>query len=82
MCQNINYYNVLQNEIFLFPELNFYSALHVFGHTTLLEVYNKFDAVGIDTGCAYGNKLTGVYLGKDYSTPKFIDVKSHKQLSK
>lgn len=34
----------------------------VFGHTPLREVFLARDRIGIDTGCVYGGKLTGLKL--------------------
>lgn len=57
--------------------------LHISGHISLTSPYlgykDKNNIVMIDTGCAYGNMLTGILLGDNINTPKIYTVKSNKQ---
>ena len=51
----------------------------VFGHEAFLEVQEFSHAIGIDTGCVYGNKLTAAVFELDSKLPKFISVDSKQQ---
>jgi serine/threonine protein phosphatase 1 len=51
-----------------------------FGHTVLSEPYETPWAVGLDTGCVYGRKLTAYdYLSSNFIT--FSDTTTHKERS-
>jgi predicted kinase len=54
---------------------------HVFGHVRVNDPYlgtrDGNSRIGIDTGCAEGGLLTGVWLGKGLGSPKFASVKGH-----
>lgn len=56
--------------------------LHIVGHTPVSEPYlgtrdtnNINNKIIINTGCIYGNKLTGVLLGNEIEIPKFWTIK-------
>lgn len=46
----------------------------VFGHWSLLGLWNRDGVIGLDTGCVWGRQLTAVRL--DQETPEFFDVPS------
>lgn len=55
----------LQDQLgWLLKEKDFNEPYHFFGHIATKEIYRVGNRVGIDTGCAYGNRLTGVNVGR------------------
>ena len=53
----------------------------VFGHEAFLEPQEFSHAIGVDTGCVYGNKLTAAVFEGDSKIPKYISVNSKQQYS-
>lgn len=50
----------IRREFYQFPGR--FSRPVIFGHTPLKEVFQREDRIGIDTGCVFGGKLTGLVL--------------------
>jgi predicted kinase len=55
-------------------DLDRYNVKHIFGHLSFDQVLHDGNLVGIDTGAVYGNKLTGIFVGKNYKYIKYISV--------
>jgi diadenosine tetraphosphatase ApaH/serine/threonine PP2A family protein phosphatase len=47
----------------------------IFGHDALRGLQRHAHALGLDTGCVYGRRLTGVWLGED----RVVSVKARRQ---
>lgn len=68
------------------PDMKFWTDFYkgpstvIFGHQPFTEPYIASHAIGIDTGCVHGNKLTAYLPHKEYT--KFISVQSKKIYSK
>lgn len=43
-----------------------YDPYHIFGHVTVNNAVTIGNKVFLDTGCVYGNKLTGVWINAEY----------------
>ena len=51
----------------------------VFGHEAFADTRLFPHAIGIDTGCVYGNKLTAVVYDLNSESPTFVSVNSKVQ---
>jgi len=60
----------------IFDESKKYDPMHFFGHIACSEASVFGNKVFMDTGCAYGNKLTGVFFNVHNKRLTFKSVKS------
>ncbi len=56
---------VHKNFSFIFDEAKKYDPYHIFGHVAMTDKVVIGNKVFLDTGCVYGNKLTGVIISRD-----------------
>ncbi len=69
------YKNELEKHFsFIFHEAKKYDPYHIFGHVALTDRVVIRNKVFLDTGCVYGNKLTGVII--DVNNPGRLYFKS------
>lgn len=72
----------LENQLdFLVKESELNEPYHFFGHIATLDDYRLGSAVGIDTGCVFGNRLTSVSVGKKNGKLYFHSVGSNKPVT-
>jgi predicted kinase len=62
---------------YVFDEAKKYDPYHFFGHIAVAEATTIGNKVFLDTGCAYGNRLTGVFFNAHNRTISFKWVTSN-----
>lgn len=67
---------VKQNIHWIFDESKKYDPYHFFGHIACKDRFQVGNKVFLDTGCAYGNKLTGVFFDAKTKRLTFKSVPS------